>query len=149
MATTAYREGRNQASKPQTAPVGNVVPVADWAATTAGARENAFKMYREIAEASRLASVAMVGGFADYTNEIHDIGLIWTKLIAGILDEGTQALTTGSVPSDQTGARTSEVLRLSQRIVEANLRLMKCHVNVTSEACKTFPTCEATFLSPG
>ncbi len=132
------------ASHTETTSSDNVISVAQWAETTAIARDGMFKCAKDLAEISRVASSAMVGGYADYGNEIREIGsVLAAAMIAGFSDTGRQLIVQGE-PQAKVEDGFADMMKLAQRMMVANSRLAERQATATAEAylaLAAMPTC--------
>ena len=132
------------ASPTETTSVDNVVSVTQWVETTAIARDGIFKCTKDMAEISRIASQAMIGGCSDYGNEVRDIGSACaTAMIAGLSEAGRKLGVEGAAPV-KVGDGVSDMMKQVQRLMDANSRLVERQINAASEALSALsalPSC--------
>ncbi|BAE52466.1 hypothetical protein [Paramagnetospirillum magneticum] len=121
----------------ETTSIDNVISVAQWAETSAIARDGMFKCARDLAEISRVAGQAVIGGYADYGNEVRDIGSTCAKaMISGLTDERSA--------SAKVEESASDMMKQVQRLMDANTQLAERQINAACEAftaLSALPSC--------
>lgn len=144
MTSTKAAATKAAASHTETTSSDNVISVVQWAETTAIARDGMFKCARDLAEISRIATQAMIGGYTDYGNEVRDIGSVCaTAMISGLTEAGRQLTVEGAAPVKMEDG-VSDMMKQVQRLMDANSRLAERQVNAAAEACQALsavPTC--------
>jgi len=127
-----------------TTSIDNVISVTQWAETTAIARDGIFKCARELAELSRVTGQAMIGDYANYGNEVREIGsLCASAMITGLSEVGGQLTGEGAKPVKVEDS-FSDMMKQLQRLMDANSRLTERQINSAAEAYQALaalPTC--------
>lgn len=130
-------------SKPETT-TNNVIAVAQWAETTAIARDGLFRCVKDLAEIYQNTAQAFIGGFADYGNEVRDIGSTCATVMTSNLTEVGRTMSVEGASPVKTEEGFTEVMKQFQRLMDANSRLAECQINTTLTACQglsTLPSC--------
>lgn len=144
MTTVKTNTAKAPAATAETTSIDNVISVVQWAETTAIARDGMFKCAKDLAEISRVASQAVIGGYADYGNEVRDIGSICAKaMISSLTDAGRQP-TNETSASDKVAESTSDMMKQVQRLMDANAQLAERQINAACEAftaLSALPSC--------
>lgn len=146
MTSTKAAATKATVSKLETSAIDNVISVAQWAETTAIARDGIFKCVRDLAEISRVTTQAMIGGIADYSNEIRDISSICAAtMVSGLNEAGRPLMVEGASPV-KIEAGVSDMMKQFQRLIDANSRLAERQINAASEACQALSAIPACIL---
>ena len=128
----------------ETTSVDNVISVAQWAETTAIVKDGMFKCAMDMTEISRVATQAMVVGYADYGNEVRGIGSACTTfLISNLTKVGHQLMDEGT-NSVKVENGFSDMMQQVQRLMAANSLLAERQVKAVADVCQALaavPTC--------
>lgn len=144
MAAVNQTQTKVRTDNPEKSNKDNVISIAQWPVDTAITNEGWLRCSKEFAESSRVASEDGIDAFVKYSGEICAITSIWTKMLFASLEETSRAFAEGKPSSVSLSDAVSEVLKVSQRLMDANVQMLERQIKIASAAglaMSAMPSC--------